>query len=74
MTGNGVLTGKDKAKIAADPKPSAIKNLQDVVVRLQRIKSMNESLQGQYAPGSATWNVCESIDDNLHEIFGLLGE
>lgn len=51
-----------------------IKNLQDVVARLQEIEKLNNNLQGQYAQGSAAWQSCERIDDELHEIFTLLGE
>lgn len=85
MTGNRVLKGVPKAGVgvaspdatkapAAETPPGTIGKLQDVVARLQTIEKLNNNLQGQYAQGSAAWESCERIDDELHKVFTLLGE
>lgn len=60
-------------QVTINPK-DVIGKLQQVVDKLQNVKKLNDQLQAQYHPGSSSWHMCESIDDELHEIAVLLGE
>ena len=84
MTGDGVLKrGEEMPDIsrnefAEPPKKvhpgQVIKSLTQAVETLHKAEKMNKQLQSQFAVGSPSWQMCESIDDKLHEVFTLLGE
>lgn len=84
MTGRRVLKD-DKVPLSDDldefgralpdwTKGDIITRLQEVATKLTEAKKLNDQMQGQFASGSASWYMCESIDDKLHEIAVLLGE
>lgn len=66
---------KSIGKLTIDLTPGdIIKRLQEVATKLTEAKKLTDQMQGQFASGSASWHICESIDDKLHEIAVLLGE
>jgi len=66
VTGDGVLKKVHPGQV--------IKSLQQAVETLHKADKLNKQLQSQFASGSASWHMCEEIDDKLHEVFTLLGE
>lgn len=75
MTGSLVLkTGVSAIPDSPEAKQSTIEKLMQVVEQLRSIETLNGQLQGQYAVGSPSWHICESIDDRVHDAFILLGE
>lgn len=57
-----------------ESRAGAAKKLDAAIGKIYEAQKLNDDMQRQYSPGTASWHQCESIDDRLHDALALLGD